>query len=131
MIVVDSSALVAALVSQPRVPRLRERLEADGDLHAPHLIDVEVAHALRRLARKAALTASQAELVRADAPALAIRRYPHVGLLDRAWELRENLTAYDAVYVALSEALGVPLVTLDARLARAAGDVTRIELYAH
>jgi len=129
VLVVDSSAVIAALASQRRHPSLRDRLATDGDLHAPHLLDVEVTHALRRLVLAGALTGTEASALRGDLRALALTRYGHLGLLDRAWALRENLSAYDAVYVALSEALDVPLVTADARLARAPGHRASIELF--
>ena len=99
----------------------------DGDLHAPHLIDVEILHALRGLVRSGRLSADRAQDVRIDFNDLAITRYGHQPLADRIWTLRENLTAYDATFVALAEALQVPLITCDARLARAPG--TNAELY--
>lgn len=102
-------------------------LEADGDLHAPHLIDVEATHALRRMVRRGELAASRAEGMREDLREVTLMRYPHVGLLDRMWELRENLTAYDAAFVALSEALEAPLVTADARLGAATGHRAVVE----
>lgn len=117
MIVVDTSAVIAALAARPADPALLARLGEDGDLHAPHLIDVEVLNALRRLVRIRSLTEQRASEVRVDFADLLIVRYPHQPLADRIWELRRNLTAYDAAFVALGEALGVPLVTCDARLA--------------
>lgn len=126
---VDTSALLGALVADhPRRP-LVERLAADGDLHAPHLIDVETLHALRRLVRRGELTVDRAEAAREDIRDLTVVRYPHVALLDRIWELRDNLTAYDAAFIALSEALGVPLVTTDARLADAPGHRAKVETF--
>ncbi len=106
---------------------LVQRLGDDGDLHAPHLIDIEILHALRGLVRAGKLSADRAQDVRSDVAALAITRYGHEPLADRIWALRENLTAYDAAFVALSEALKVPLITCDARLA-SAPDITA-ELY--
>jgi predicted nucleic acid-binding protein len=117
VIVVDTSAVLAALVGRPRDEGLIARLGEDGDLHAPHLIDLEILHALRRLARTRSMTEERANEVRTDFADLAIVRYPHHPLGDRIWELRRKLTAYDAAFVALSEALGVPLVTCDARMA--------------
>ena len=102
----------------------------DESLHAPHLLDVEVAHALRRYAIVAGDRASAAGAAMEDLRRLRLRRYPHGPLLGRIWELRANLTAYDAAYVALAEALGAPLVTRDGRLARASGIRARIELFA-
>ncbi len=130
MIVVDTSAVLSALAGRPRDDRLVSRLAGDGDLHAPHLIDVEVVHALRRLVGMRALTQERAEDVRSDFADLPIVRYPHQPLADRMWELRHNLSAYDAAFVALAEALGVPLVTCDARLGRATGHEARVEVFA-
>lgn len=127
MLVVDTSAVAAALLGG--APATRERLSADGDLHAPHLIDVEFVHALRRLTQRGALSLERAEDVRTDFASLPIVRYPHQPLSDRTWALRENLTAYDAVFIALAEALGVPLVTCDARLANAPGNQAAVEVY--
>ena len=129
MLVVDTSAVLAALAERTPDGELVQRLADDGDLHAPHLIDIEILQALRGLVRGGKLSADRAEDVRTDVAALAITRYGHAPLADRVWALRENLTAYDAVFVALSEALGVPLITCDARLAAAPGIV--VDLYPH
>ncbi len=129
MLVVDTSALLAVLAGSPADAALSDRLRADGDLHAPHLIDVEAVHALRRLVRRDDLSVERALAARQDLKDLTIIRYPHVALVDRMWELRENLTAYDATFVALSEALGVPLITADERLARSTGHAAKIEAF--
>jgi len=129
MLVLDTSALLAALMGSPTNAALHERLSADGDLHAPHLIDVEAVHALRRLVRRGDLSLERALAARQDLRDLTIIRYPHVALVDRMWDLREHLTAYEAAFVALSEALGVPLITADARLARATGHGAEIEAF--
>jgi predicted nucleic acid-binding protein len=123
MLVVDTSAVLAVLAGRTPDSELVQRLADDGDLHAPHLIDIELLHALRRLVRGGKLSADRAEDVRTDIAALALTRYGHEPLADRIWALRENLTAYDAAFVALSEALEVPLITCDARLAAAPGIV--------
>ncbi|MDQ3380033.1 MAG: type II toxin-antitoxin system VapC family toxin [Actinomycetota bacterium] len=130
MIVVDASAIVESVVLERHIPELSDRLTNDGDLHAPHLVDVEVLHALRRLVASGALSSDRASDARVDAANLLIMRYPHLDLLERAWELRDNLTVYDAVYVALAELLDAPLVTCDARLAQAPGHDAEIELFA-
>ena len=129
MLAVDTSAVVAALVGRPPDPRLADRLGADGDLHAPHLLDVELLHALRRLVRTGRLSEERAADVRADFAELTVVRYGHAPLADRVWELRGNLTAYDATFVALAEALQMPLVTCDARIARAPGHRAAVELF--
>lgn len=130
MLVVDTSAVLEALAATDPAPGLVERLARNGDLHAPHLIDVEVLHALRRMTIARAISEDRAADTRADYAELALTRYPHRPLSDRVWELRHNLTAYDATFVALAEALDAPLVTCDARLASAAGHGARIELFA-
>jgi predicted nucleic acid-binding protein len=129
VLVIDTSAALAALIGRPPSASLVGRLAADGDLHAPHLIDVEALHALRRLVRRGALTGERAAAARDDLRDLTIVRYPHVALLDRMWELRDNLTAYDAAFVTLSEVLDVPLVTTDARLAAVTGHGATVEAY--
>lgn len=129
MLVVDSSAALTALAARDPAPELVERLADDGDLHAPHLIDTEILHALRRLRRRGQISAERAHDARTDFAELTLVRYPHEPLNDRVWELRENLTAYDATFVALAEALDVPLVTCDARLAAAPGHHAHIEVY--
>lgn len=129
MLVVDSSAVLEALAARDPARGLVERLAEDGDLHAPHLIDTEVLHALRRMVRKGEISVERAADARTDFADLTLVRYPHEPLNDRVWELRENLTAYDATFVALAEALDVPFVTCDARLAAAPGPRSRIELF--
>lgn len=130
MLVVDTSAVLEAIVARDPAPALIERLADDGDLHAPHLIDIEVLHALRRLNALGELSEERALDARADFAELTIVRYPHLGLSDRIWELRHNLTAYDAAYVALAETLEVRLVTCDRRLSGAPGHAAHIELFA-
>lgn len=129
MIVADSSALLDALVARPPNPALVSRLERE-ELHAPHVVDLEVVQVLRRLERAGQLHPGQALDALHDFEDLALVRYPHEPLLERVWELRQNLTAYDAVYVALAEALVVPLVTVDARLAATPRTSAIIELLA-
>ena len=130
MIVVDTSAALSILVGRPEIPGLANRIRSDGDLHAPHLLDVEFQHALRRLALSGAISDDRATDARADFVDLAIVRYPHVSLADRMWELRHNMTAYDAAFVVLAEVLGAPLVTCDTRLARAPGHGAEVEVFA-
>ena len=130
MIVLDASAVVDLLVAAAPDAELAGRVLADGDLHAPHLVDVEVAQALRRLAAGGSLSADRATDALRDAALLPIVRYPHLALVERAWELRHTLGIYDGVYVALAEMLEVPLVTCDGRIARAPGHSATVELFA-
>jgi len=118
VIVVDTSALVSVLAASDADPLLVDRVGSAGSLHAPHLLDTEFAHALRGLAR-AGLSPKRASGALHDLADLPILRYPALGLLERIWQLRHQLTAYDATFVALAEALDVPLVTCDAKLSRA------------
>jgi predicted nucleic acid-binding protein len=129
MLVVDTSAVLEAPAARDPAPGLIERLAGDGDLHAPHLIDTELLHALRRMGIKREISEERAADARGDFAELALVRYPHQPLNDRVWELRHNLTAYDATFVALAEVLAAPLITCDARLASAPGHEAQIELF--
>ena len=120
-----------ALAAVDPQPDLLQRLSSDPDLHAPHLLDVECLHALRRLCLSGDLSEDRAADVRTDFRDLAVIRYPHEELADRIWELRHNLTAHDAAFVAVAEALDAPLVTGDGKLAAAPGHGARIELFPH
>jgi len=129
VIVVDASALLEALLRMPAADAVDERLFAPREtLHAPHLIDVEVAQVIRRFAAAGDIDGARGRAALADLANLRLSRYPHGLLLPRIWDLRHNLSAYDAAYVALAEALDAPLVTRDRRLAAAAGHGARIEL---
>ncbi|MBA3812291.1 MAG: type II toxin-antitoxin system VapC family toxin [Caulobacteraceae bacterium] len=128
MIVVDASALLEALLRTPAAKAVEKRLFAPGQtLYAPHLVDVEVAQVIRRYVLNGDIAGERGRAALADLGDLPLRRYPHDWLLPRVWDLRNNLTAYDAVYVALAEALGAVLITRDRRLAAAAGHHARIE----
>lgn len=119
MIVVDASVLAPALVDEgPAGARSRERLNGER-LAAPELIDLELTSVLRNLTRARKLTVQRARDALEDLGDLPLERARHRHLVPRCWELRENLTAYDAAYVALAELLSVPLITADRRLARA------------
>jgi len=129
MIVVDASALLEALLRTPAARAVEKWLfDAEQTLHAPHLLDVEVAQVIRRYAANGEIDNDRGRAALADLADFPLHRYPHDFLLPRVWDLRNNLTAYDAVYVALAEALDAPLLTRDRRLAAAAGHHARIEL---
>ena len=128
MIVVDASIVVTALADDgPDGDRVRQRLRGER-LIAPHLIDVEVVSAWRRVAAAGDLDVRRVELAMDDLRSLPLQRVGHLPLIDRCWGLRENLTAYDAAYVALAEAAAVPLLTADAKLAAAPGLRCEVEL---
>jgi predicted nucleic acid-binding protein len=128
VIVVDASVLATALGDDgPDGDRARARLRGER-LSAPELVDLEVASVLRRQVQGGAVDSRRAALALADLAALPLRRAPHRPLLVRCWELRDNLTVYDASYVALAEALDVTLLTGDGRLARAPGPRCRVEM---
>jgi predicted nucleic acid-binding protein len=124
VIVVDASAAVNGLL---RAGAARDRL-ANEALHAPHVLDTEVVDVIRKLVLRRTITATQAGGTLATWKRLGIHRYPTIGVLDRIWELRDNVSAYDAAYVALAEALQCHLVTADQRLATAAGPRCTIEI---
>ena len=119
--VVDASVLVAALVDTGRDGRWSEQVVAAGDLFAPHLAIVEVLNILRRLELAEQLTELEAASAQVDLGELEIELLPIRPFEHRIWELRKNLTCYDAWYVAVAEALGLRLATLDRRLATAPG----------
>ena len=129
MIVVDASALLEAPLRTSAAQAVEDRLFAPRQtLRAPHLLDVEVAQVIRCYAANGEIDSARGRLALADRADLPLRRYPHDFLLPCIWDLRNNLTAYDAVYVALAEALDAPLLTRDRRLAAAAGHRAQIEL---
>lgn len=129
MIVADASVVLDLLVNGPPAERIVRRLRRpDEALHAPHLLDAEVAQVLRRWELAGEVSGARAAEAVNDFLALPLTRHAHVPLLPRVWELRHSVSAYDGLYVALAEALDAPLVTRDARLARAHGHRARIEL---
>ena len=128
MLVVDASVLVSALGDDGNDgDRARLRLRGE-DLAAPDLIDLEVASVLRRRLAGGHLDLRRADFALADLLALPMQRVAASSLMPRCWELRDNVTIYDAAYVALAEALGIALLTADARLSRASGPRCQIEL---
>ena len=121
MLIVDASCLYDVLIGKPSAERIRERLLADRDQAAPHIVDVEVLGVIRRdflLGRLDLTAATQAVEDLRDWPG---ERFGHRALLERAWDLRSNIRGWDAMYVALAEALRATLVTTDARLGQAVG----------
>ena len=130
MIVLDASAAVDWLLRTPAGQRIEQRIYARNDtLHTVYLLDVEFAQVLRRLVREGTLARKRAEEAMEDLIAVRVTRYAPVLLLNRIWQLRQNLTAYDAAYVALAEELQAPLITRDQRIAAAPGHTATIEVF--
>jgi len=131
VIVLDASAAAAVLLNLgARAPHIRKRMaESDGDLHMPHLFEIEVLSVLRRYFLRGELSPQRARLALHRLSTMRFTRYPHTALIFRVWELRDNVTPYDAAYIALAETLKAPLITTDARLAQAPGKRAAIEVY--
>ena len=129
MIVLDASALLEVLLNERLAAPIAHRIfDPSESLHAPHLIDVEVAQVLRRLVRKRAMGPERGEQALDDLRDFPLSRYPHSLLLPRVWSLRENASAYDATYLALAEALDATLLTCDAALASVPGHQARVQV---
>jgi predicted nucleic acid-binding protein len=129
VIVLDASALVEVLLGTPIGRTIATRIADPAlSLHVPHLADLEVAQALRRYATEGEVDAKAAAVALEELRALDLQRHAHEPLLDRVWALRNNLSAADAVYVALAEVLDTTVLTCDARLARAPGAARRVEV---
>lgn len=129
MIVTDASVILELLLRTPAAEAIEARaFDAGETLHAPHLLDVEVAQVLRRYAARGEISAARGRLALDLLTRFPIARYAHEPLLTRIWGLRANMTAYDAAYVALAEALGATLLTRDERMATVPGTRARIEL---
>jgi predicted nucleic acid-binding protein len=130
MIVLDASAAIDWLLQTSAGQSIEKRIYSRNEtLHAPHLLDLEVTQVLRRLALQGAVPVRRADEAVRDLLDLRITRYPHLVLLPRIWQLRHNLSAYDAAYIVLAEKLGAVLVTRDGRLASASGHAAAIELF--
>lgn len=125
MVVLDASAVIDFLVDRPAGEAMA-RILSSNELHAPYLLDVEVAHSLRHALLGGRMTPGRAAAAIDDFRALPIERHPHELLLPRVLELRNNVSAYDAVYVALAELLGATLITRDLRLARSSAHTAQI-----
>jgi predicted nucleic acid-binding protein len=129
VIVLDASAVIEWLLRTSTGTKIDKRIFSSLEtLHAPHLLDVEVAQVLRRYVREKALTTQRGHEALEDLADLPLNRYPHDFLIPRVWELRTTLTAYDAVYVALAELLEAPLLTCDGKIASAAGHFAKVEV---
>ncbi len=129
MIVVDASVIIEWILNTSRGQSIGIRL-TDGveQLQAPYLLDIEVLQVIRRYSLRNVISQTRGRQAIEDYNNLLVRRYPHTPLLSRIWELKANLSAYDAAYVALSEALNAPLLTCDSRLANAPGHHARVQV---
>jgi predicted nucleic acid-binding protein len=129
VIVLDASAVAQLVLGSPGWREVEQRVrDPEVSIHAPHLLLVEVAQVIRRQERARAISARSGAAAMTDLAALDLTLHGHDVLLPRIWELRVNLSAYDAAYVALAEALGAPLLTFDSRLARAPGHGATVEV---
>lgn len=130
MIVLDASAVLEWLLQTPAGQKIETRIYSRREsLHAPHLLDLEVAQVLRRFVREGSVSALRAGQLLDDLQDMRLARYPHFVLLPRVWQLRQNLSAYDAAYLALAERIGAPLITSDSRLISAPGHRANVELF--
>ncbi len=130
MIVLDASAAIDWLLQTSVGQQIEDRIYSRGEsLHAPHVLDLEVAQVLRRLVREGSVSAPRADQAIQDLLDLRVTRYPHFVFLPHIWRLRDNLSAYDAAYVALTEKLAATLITRDALLASASARRVSIELF--
>jgi len=128
MLVVDASCLAEVLVGGPQAEDVRRRLATDPDQVAPHIVDVEVFGVIRRHYQQGSLDRTAALQALEDLEDWPGERFGHRRLLGRAWELRDSVRGWDAMYVALAESLGATLLTLDRRLASAAGIGCHVEV---
>jgi len=129
VIVLDASAVLEVLLHRPGGSKIQKRMfKRRETLHAPHLLDVEVAQVVRRYCISGGMTKYRGYQAMMDLADLPVTRYRHDIFLTRMWQLRDNVTAYDAVYLSLAEALSAPLITCDARLAASKGHRAAVEL---
>jgi predicted nucleic acid-binding protein len=129
VIVLDASAAIEWLLQSPAGIKIGQRIFAPSEsLHAPHLLDLEVAQVLRRHVRDKTIAPQRGQEAIEDLGDLRLNRYPHDFLLPRIWELRATLTAYDAAYVTLAELLDASLLTCDGKIASAPGHRAKVEV---
>ena len=127
MIVVDASAVLEVLLNTPAGTEIGRRVFAEGEtIHVPHLIDVEILHALRHLDRAGEIRPARISEILQDYFDMLLTRYPHSILIPRIWELRHNWTSYDATYIALAEELAAPLITHDRAMAANSGHRAKV-----
>lgn len=130
MIVLDASAAVDWLLQTPAGMRIEHRIYAQHEsLHAPHLLDLEVAQVLRRLVRQRLVSEVRVEEALSDLLDLRVARYPHDLFLSAIWRLRHNFSAYDAAYIVLAQKLGATLITRDSGLASTHGHAVQVEVF--
>lgn len=126
---IDASALIEILLRTERADRLMDRAFAGKEqMHAPQLLDIEITQVFRRLVQQKQITVARAGQALEDLAGLFIERHDHQPLVQRIWQLRDSLSAYDGTYIALAEALAAPLLTCDAKLAGSRGHRAKIEL---
>jgi predicted nucleic acid-binding protein len=130
VIVVDASAMIEVLLGTPIGDRILDRVTGLASRHAPHLLDVEVAQVMRRFVSGKRMSPERARVAILDLGEFPLQRHPHWSLLERVFDLRANLTAYDAVYLALAESMSVPLITCDEALAAVPGARVAVEVVA-
>lgn len=128
MIVLDASAVVELLLNGPASAEAAAAVRVASSLHAPHLLTAEVAQVTRRYAHAGAMPPERGRQALVDLRDLPIELYDHGPFLARTWELRDSVTAYDALYLVLAETLDAPLLTTDARLARAHGSTAAVQV---
>jgi predicted nucleic acid-binding protein len=130
LIVLDASAAIDWLLQTTAGREIEKRIFSRGEsLHAPHLLDLEVVQAMRRMVRESKVSAQRAHQMIGDFLDLRVTRYPHELFVPHIWRLRNNFSAYDAAYVSLTEELQATLITRDARLASASRRLISVELF--
>ena len=130
MIVLDASAAIELVLNTSAGKRVNDRIADQREaIQVPHLVDVELIHVIRRFVMRNVVGAERGEMAIRLWRMLDVQRHEHEPFMVRIWQLRNNFSAYDAIYVALAEALSAPLITADRRLAAAPGSGIRVEVY--